>query len=85
LGQFEPLPGEQLPGPVLLLPDLERTDLDSVGLAVGLGFGFEKVTRYRRMPTTATVSSGKEIDLTITFRVMTPSLNLAFDSTLPSE
>src|SRR4029453_3630423 len=43
--QPEPLPREQLPAPVLLLPDLQRADPGGGLLAVELGFGQVDVTR----------------------------------------
>src|SRR5208282_14397 len=45
LSQLEPLAGQQLPIAVLLLPDLQCTDLDTGGLAVGLHFSFEQMAR----------------------------------------
>lgn len=77
LSQLEPLAGQQLPIAVLLLPDLQCTDLDTNGLAVGLHFSFEQ-RAMAALPTTAMLSSGKVSDLTIALLVMTPSTNSAF-------
>jgi len=67
------------------LPDLESANPGVGGLAVGFGIGQIDVRAIAALPTTATVSSGKASDLTIAFRVMTPSMNSAFVWTLPSE
>jgi len=45
LRELEPLAGQQFPIPVLLLPDLQCTNPDIGGLAVGLHFGFVQMTR----------------------------------------
>src|SRR5258705_4374675 len=47
--QPEPLTREQLPAPVLLLPDLKRADPGGRLLAVELGFGQVDVTRDGRI------------------------------------
>src|SRR5215472_13944976 len=45
-GQREPLPRQQLPGAVLLLPDLEDTDPRGRRLSVLLGLGKVDVASY---------------------------------------
>jgi len=74
-GQLESLPGEQFPGSVLLLPDLERADLDAGELAVGLALGLVEVACNCRVADYCDGDLGKVIDFTIAFRVMTPSMN----------
>src|SRR5215471_9154109 len=76
---------QELPGAVLFLPNLHDSDLSIGDLASSSVCETQRCLTTAVWPTTCTVTSGNSSDLTVAFRPMTPSMNLALSSSRASE